>query len=115
MATSQASLDQYSIDELLAAIAAKGNTNVSAANEHEQQSIRGQAAREKALAEQYRRTRRAQDPVKWAEEMAQGGLPIAAAKVMAEVLSVIFERLTALESAQHNARPAHLRNVETRG
>lgn len=115
MATTQVSLDQFSIDELLAAIAAKGNTNLRAANEHEQQAIRDQAAREKAIADQKRRTRRGQDPVKWAEEMAQGGLPITAAKVMAEVLSVIYERLAALESAQHNAQPAHMRDVERRG
>jgi hypothetical protein len=93
-------LEQFSIDELLAAIAAKGNANMHAHQAHEQQSIRDQAAREKMEAERRRMTRRGQDPVKWAEEMAHGGLPIASAKVFAEVLSVIYERLEALESAQ---------------
>ncbi len=112
MATTPVSLDQYSIDDLLAAIAAKGQANMCAANEREQQTMREQQAREKAAAERNRFIRRNQSPVKWAEEMAQGGLPIAAAKVMAEVLSVIFNRLDALEAAQ---QPAHMRDVERRG
>ena len=108
------SLEQFSIDELIAEVAARGNRAQQQATQHEQETMRDQAAREKAITDQRRFTRRGQDPVKWAEEMAHGGLPITAAKVMAEVLSVIFERLSALESTQHNT-PLHLQSVERRG
>ena len=103
-------LEQYSVDELLAAIAAKGSAANRAATEHEQQTMRDQAAREKAIADQKRHTRRGQDPVKWAQEMAEGGLPVAAARTFAEVLAVIFNRLEAVEELS----PAHMR-TEKRG
>jgi hypothetical protein len=62
-----------------------------------------------------RNSRREQDPVAWGTELAQAGMPLAAAKIMAELVSVIFKRLSALEAAQYNSTPRHMQGVERRG
>ncbi len=109
MATSQISLDQFSIDELIAAIAARGQ---QAATEHEQQTIRDQQTRVQAQAVADRYSRRNQSPVQWGQQLAEAGVPVRAASIFAEVLAIIFNRLEALEATK---QPAHMQGVERRG
>jgi ABC-type uncharacterized transport system permease subunit len=97
-------LEQYSVDELLAAIAAKGQANLRAANELEQQSMRNNAAQKEAERAAARFNRQNQTPVQWAQCMAEAGLPVAAARVFAEVLAVIYNRLEAVEGLSASSR-----------
>ncbi len=129
MATTPISLDQFSIDDLLAAIAAKGQANMRAANELEQQSMRNNAAQKEAERAAALRTRQGQSPVQWAQCMAEAGLPVAAARIFAEVLAVIFNRLEAVEAREMQfatlerriaaleaaKQPVHMKGVERRG
>ena len=105
-------LEQYSIADLIAAIEEKQATQSQAAQAHEQQVLRDYDAQVKADRQMARFTRQNQNPVQWGQCMADAGLPVSAARVFAEVLAAIYNRLEAVEAAQ---RPAHLRDVEQRG
>jgi hypothetical protein len=104
-------LDHISTADLEAALAARQAAENARIGDHMQQAFRDHDARVKAARERVAQLRTAQDPTQWAQDMAHGGLPVASAMVMAEVLAVIFNRLTALETAQ---QPAHMRGVEKR-
>lgn len=104
-------LEQYSIADLLAAVEAKQIAQTTAALASEQQAIRDQQERVRAQHVADRHSRRNQTPVQWAQCMADTGLPVTTAKIIAEVLAVIYNRLEAVEAAQ---QPAHLRGVERR-
>jgi hypothetical protein len=106
-------LEQYSLADLIAAVEAKQGAQTQAAQQNEQQSWRDHEEQKKKAKQVAQFARQNQNPVQWAQCMAEGGLPVTAAKVFAELLATIYNRLEAVEAAQQ--QPAHLRRVERRG
>jgi hypothetical protein len=105
-------LEQYSLADLIAAVEAKQGAQTQAAQEREQQSWRDHEEQKKKARQIAQFARQNQNPVQWAQDMADAGLPVTAAKVFAELLATIYNRLEAVEAAQQ--RPAHLRGMEIR-
>lgn len=106
-------LEQYSIADLTAALEAKQLAQSRATQARDQQVARDYDAQVKTANQIARFARQNQNPVQWAQCMADAGLPISAAKVFAEVLATIFNRLEAVEAAQQ--QPPHMQGVERRG
>jgi hypothetical protein len=105
-------LEQYTIADLLAAVEAKQAAQTQAAQQKEQQSWRDHEEQKKQVKQIAQFARQNQNPVQWGQNMAEAGLPVTAAKVFAELLATIYNRLEAVEAAQQ--QPAHLRGVEKR-
>ena len=98
MATSRiAMLSSFTIDELLSAIAVKGQYSAEATAD-DQAHIRADEAKQQARRAAYLAAWNAQTPTQWANQLAQAGMPRLAAQIMRDLLAVIFERQAALES-----------------
>jgi hypothetical protein len=106
-------LEQYSLADLIAAVEAKQSAQTQAAQEREQQGWRDHEEQVKKVRQIGQFARQNQNPVQWAQDMADAGPPVSAAKVFAELLATIYNRLEVVETAQR--QPAHLRGVERRG
>jgi hypothetical protein len=96
-------LERYSLADLIAAVEAKQGAQTQAAQEREQQSWRDHEEQVKKVRQIGQFARQNQNPVQWAQDMADAGLPVSAAKVFAEVLATIFNRLEAVEGLSASA------------
>jgi len=115
-----AALENISTAELEATLAARQTAAISKANEQQRQTWQAHEDAVQARKEANRVAWAVQSPYDWGTLLASAGIPVAAARIFAECLAVIFKRLTALESfeqrikALENTQPAHMRDVVRR-
>jgi hypothetical protein len=110
-------LEQFSLADLIAAVEAKQGAQTQAAQQNEQQSWRDHEEQKKKAKQVAQFARQNQNPVQWAQNMAEAGLPVSAAKVFAEVLAFIYNRLDAAEghAAQFSALERRIAALERAG
>jgi stress response protein YsnF len=90
-------LTQVSTTELEAALAARQAAATNKAQENERQSWRTYEDEVQANKDTLRTKFVGQSPYHWGEQLAHAGVPVAAARVVAECVAAIFRRIEALE------------------
>src|SRR5258708_2091828 len=108
---SNALLENISTEELQEALAARQTGAINRANEHQRQTWQAYEDEKKARTEANQVQWQRQSPYDWGRHFVSAGIPVAAARIFAECVAVIFKRLAALEK---NQQPAHLRDLEKR-